>query len=238
MGNIEGAITRSRSETVAKSALAAKKVHEKFIRAATGGDMKLSGVGVTPQGKGKGAKVGVRFDLKGGSWDPEALLKATGPMHFVENPMGPHRITSRRMSGSRASRNAFGPHAGGMHRRKRHQESSQAMTDTVAETTEAVAPGEWVITWRGRVWHESDLTGKHLSVLSLIAGRDDFDTLEMDPRLGHQRLMMLIAALRCVEEAKATDAEDPDDVAALMAQCIEEVSEASVEEILGALTVE
>ena len=48
--------------------------------------MRLSGVGR------RGAKVGARFDIKGDGVD----VKATGPLHFVANPMSPHRIPKQR----------------------------------------------------------------------------------------------------------------------------------------------
>ena len=104
------------------------------------------------------------------------------------------------------------------------------MTDTLTDQQTAT----WRITWRGRTWGESDLTGRHLSVLSLLTGRDDFDQLDMDPRQGHQRLMMMITACLVVDAGGAV--EDPDEVATKVAQCMDEVSSAPVEEILGSLT--
>jgi len=103
---------------------------------------------------------------------------------------------------------------------------------TMTEETATVAP-PWKITWRGKTWAESDLTGRHLSVLSLITGRDDFDALEMSPTQGHQRLMMMIAACMVVDAGAVGDT---DEAAALMAESMDEVANAPVEEILGALT--
>jgi hypothetical protein len=97
-------------------------------------------------------------------------------------------------------------------------------------------PVAWSIVWRGLKFDESQLTGQHLSVLSLISGTDDFTTLDVDPRHGHQRLMMMIAA--CVVVAAANSVGDEfktDDVAALVAEAVEEVASAPAEEILGAL---
>jgi hypothetical protein len=104
-------------------------------------------------------------------------------------------------------------------------------------STAAPAPGEWAISWRGLRFSESGFTGQHLSVLSLIAGTDEFDTLDIDPRHGHQRLMMVIAACVVVSATK-TMPEDAgqEDVVNLVAQAVAEVSSAPAEEILGALT--
>lgn len=98
MGGIERAITDGKRETVTKAAMAAKVIHAIEIDRASGGDSVLSGVGL------KGAKVGVRYDVSGGGFDPEALLKATGPLHFVENDTSPHLIRSRYMTGGRSRR--------------------------------------------------------------------------------------------------------------------------------------
>lgn len=97
-------------------------------------------------------------------------------------------------------------------------------------------PGAWSIQWRGIVYGEADVTGQHLAVLALIAGTDDFESLDIDPRHGHQRLMMMIAAIVAVDavEALGPDAGE-DDIAGQVARSVAEVSEASVEEILGAL---
>ena len=103
-------------------------------------------------------------------------------------------------------------------------------------TTTEAPPTPWTITWRGDSWSESDLSGKHLSALALIAGRDDFDMLEMSPTNGHQRLMMMIAACVAVEAAESVSPEDVDEIAKVVAESVDEVSKASVDEILGALT--
>lgn len=104
------------------------------------------------------------------------------------------------------------------------------MTDTAVEAR------PWRITWRGSSWGESDLKGKHLAVLALMTGRDDWDALEIDPRNGHQRLMMMISALVTVDRTEGTDIEDPEVIATQLAESMSEVSEAPAEEILAALT--
>ena len=102
------------------------------------------------------------------------------------------------------------------------------MTDTIAPPEPELRP--WRITWRGRTWTESDLKGRHLSIMFLLTGRDDFDQVELDPRLGHQRLMLVISALL------VGDVEDTGDVERLVAESRSEVANASVEEIYGALS--
>lgn len=95
----------------------------------------------------------------------------------------------------------------------------------------AVSPG-WSIEWRGRRWHESELTGQHLANMAILLGRDDFDMLDLHPGAGFQRLMNMIAVFVAVDAAG--DAE-PDEVQEKMAMAIAEIAEASAEEILGAV---
>lgn len=110
------------------------------------------------------------------------------------------------------------------------------MTVTEA-TTETQTPARpWRITWRDKTWTEDDMTGQHLAVLALVAGRDDFDMLEISPSNGHQRLMMVISAFVAVDRTGAANPEDADEVAAVVAESVDEVSRASVVEILGALS--
>ena len=101
--------------------------------------------------------------------------------------------------------------------------------------TEAPKPA-WRITWRGDTWAESDMIGQHLSVLALVTGRDDYDMLEISPVNGHQRLMMLITAFVTVKRSDDMDPEDTDAVATVVAESVDEVAKATVDEILGALS--
>jgi len=78
-GAIEGATRASVNE----AALAGKAI---FL--ANMGTTRLRNVG-----KG-GAKVGARYDIKGGA-TPTALLRYTGPAHIINNPTKPHRIEPR-----------------------------------------------------------------------------------------------------------------------------------------------
>lgn len=67
------------------------------VRAATGGDMRLSGVGK------KGARVGAKYTLRGGV-NPSAVVKATGPMQLLEHDTKPHKIAPRRRRGQAKAR--------------------------------------------------------------------------------------------------------------------------------------
>ena len=106
----------------------------------------------------------------------------------------------------------------------------------ISTATELPRPGEWSIQWRGNTYGEADVTGQHLAVLALIAGTDDFESLDIDPRHGHQRLMMMIASVVAVASVESLGADaDEDDIAGQVAHAVAEVSAASVDEILGAL---
>ena len=66
------------------------------IAAGSGGDSYLSNVG-------SGARVGARYDIKG-TQNPTALIRATGPLHLLDNPTSPHRITAKQRRGRRRNR--------------------------------------------------------------------------------------------------------------------------------------
>jgi hypothetical protein len=88
---------------VEKAALVATTAARASIAVGSGGDSVMSNVG---RGA-KGAKVGVRYDIKGAQ-NPTALIRATGPLHILDNPTSPHQIMSKVKKGrSRASRGAF-----------------------------------------------------------------------------------------------------------------------------------
>jgi hypothetical protein len=69
------------------------------IRSASGGDNRLSGVGK------RGARVGAKYDVKG-TVNPTAIIKAIGPLHFLEHDTSPHEIRPRALRG-RGSRKRF-----------------------------------------------------------------------------------------------------------------------------------
>ncbi len=96
-------------------------------------------------------------------------------------------------------------------------------------------PGAWSLHWRGKTFHESHVTGQHLATLALLTGSDDYESLDVDPRHGHQRLMQMLAACVCVDAVRTSGVDDADQVAVIMASAIDEVSKASADELLGSL---
>ena len=106
MAKLTSEFGRASRTAVERGAFEAKKVIGQEIRQATG-DGRMSGVGA------KGARVGVRYDIKG-TENPTALGRATGPLHLVENPVKPHEITPkrrRRGAGKKAVVTPYGPKA-------------------------------------------------------------------------------------------------------------------------------
>ena len=81
------------------------------MRAASGGDLKLSGVGK------KGARIGVRYDING-SISANALVKATGPVQLVENRTHAHVIGPKGVKGGTRAKNGSRNRTG-MSRRQR-----------------------------------------------------------------------------------------------------------------------
>lgn len=78
------------------------------VRADSGGDMRLSGVGL------RGARVGARYDVKG-IGNPTALVRATGPMQLLERDTSAHVILPRRRRGKRAILTPDGPRRSAHH---------------------------------------------------------------------------------------------------------------------------
>lgn len=73
---------------VTKAALLVKKsVQAELVSAGVQGG-RMRGVGK------KGARVGVRYDVKG-TTNPTALVRATGPVHLLERSTRPHKITPK-----------------------------------------------------------------------------------------------------------------------------------------------
>lgn len=104
------------------------------------------------------------------------------------------------------------------------------------------SPG-WSIHWRGRVWHESDLTVQHLAVMALLTGDDDFASLDLAapedhpawerfkhahaPWRGYMRLFFTLVAFLAVEREKGDGA--------ALAEIVHELQSATAEELLGCL---
>lgn len=108
-------------------------------------------------------------------------------------------------------------------------------------TTELKPPSteqqsSWSLHWRGLTLHEHEVTGKHLSILSLIAGSDEWDMLDVSPTLGHQRLGMWLVVMTALA-AEQDLGDDLDEVGTALAQAVSMVAEAPATEILGALTI-
>lgn len=80
---------------VGAAALVVKNSALTELRSAVGPDLRMSGVGK------RGAKVGARYDQAAGS--ASALVRATGPVHLIENDTKPHKISPKRRRGSRGA---------------------------------------------------------------------------------------------------------------------------------------
>ena len=79
--------TRAGAVSVQRAALQAKNAQQSALRQASGGDLRMSGVGA------KGARVGARYVV---TKTGEAMVFATGPVHLLEHPSQPHEITPKR----------------------------------------------------------------------------------------------------------------------------------------------
>lgn len=103
MMKISREVGQADKTAISRAALGAKKTIEAEIRSVVP-SMRLSGVGRS------GARVGVRYDVK---FTPEATatVRATGPLHLVENPTQPHEIRPRRRGRKRALLTPAGPRA-------------------------------------------------------------------------------------------------------------------------------
>jgi hypothetical protein len=74
---------------VQKAALFTTRSIRDQIRSATGGDMRMSGVGK------RGTKLNAYYDVKG-RVNPTALIKARGPLQLLERDTSPHEIRPRK----------------------------------------------------------------------------------------------------------------------------------------------
>lgn len=87
------AFRKAERDALNEAAFAGKKIIEGSIRSVVP-DLRMS-MG------GRNAKVGVRYDIKG-TRNPSALMRATGPLHLVENDTSPRVIPkARRRRGAR-----------------------------------------------------------------------------------------------------------------------------------------
>jgi hypothetical protein len=91
------ALQKGQKAGVSAAALVITREVRQRTRAATGGDMRLSGVGL------RGARVGARYDVRGVE-NPVALVRATGPYHLLERDTRAHGIAPRKRRRTRALR--------------------------------------------------------------------------------------------------------------------------------------
>lgn len=98
MGRIGMSIRGGTLETLTLASLEAKKIEQREIQKASGGDMRMSGVG-RARGRQGNAKVGVRYDIRGGEV-PWSKIKATGPLHLLERDTGGRVIRSAYLRGA------------------------------------------------------------------------------------------------------------------------------------------
>jgi hypothetical protein len=100
-------LPKAMTAATAKAALEVTTDARTAIRAESGGDMVLSGMG---------AKVGARYEILKGGDHPAAIIRATGPMQIIESDTKPHVIKaggrkSRRRKGSKVLSTPYGPRA-------------------------------------------------------------------------------------------------------------------------------
>jgi hypothetical protein len=94
-------VTRANRVGVEKACLAGKNVMLANMATAVGGK-RMRGVG------GRGANIGVRFDVKGFE-NVVGIIKYTGPVHLANNATRPHEITPKSKRGKRALSPAGNP---------------------------------------------------------------------------------------------------------------------------------
>jgi hypothetical protein len=89
MQKLEREVKGAQRAAVNRASLELKKATEAEIKKVAP-SMRLSGVGP------RGARVGVRYDIKG-TRNPTSIVKAYGPLHFIERDTDPHTIAARRL---------------------------------------------------------------------------------------------------------------------------------------------
>jgi hypothetical protein len=94
LGTLQQRLDKNVAGSVGRAALVLKTSVQANLISAIGPDYRMSGVGRRSTASRGGAKVGVRYDLKG-TRNPTALLRMTGPAQLVERDTKPHTITAR-----------------------------------------------------------------------------------------------------------------------------------------------
>lgn len=105
------ATERANKAAVTAIALQAKtEIHARMVTA-TGGDLRLSGLGrgrarTARRVRGASGKVGVRYDegRESRRENPVMVVRATGPAHLVERDVRPHAIVPKASTGVAAQR--------------------------------------------------------------------------------------------------------------------------------------
>jgi hypothetical protein len=83
----------------------------------------------------------------------------------------------------------------------------------------------WRIEWAGRSYSWDDLTVAHLSIVALLTGSDEWETLspwQIDPNTGYMMAANLLTAFLAIERAGDDDLDD-EQAASVMAQVLNEV---------------
>lgn len=107
MATLEKRMDANVAASVGKAALVIKTAVQANLVSALGPNQRMSGVGRRSTASKGGAKVGVRYDVKGKK-NPTALLRMTGPAQLVERDTKPHTIIPRsvgRVQGRRTKDN-------------------------------------------------------------------------------------------------------------------------------------
>jgi hypothetical protein len=95
MGRLGGAIKKGQTETLYKASAKAKTIHQQHMRAAIGGDMRMSNVGK------RGARISIKYRVGKKGELPWASIKVTGPAQLIERDTRAHPIYPRGTSGGR-----------------------------------------------------------------------------------------------------------------------------------------
>ena len=98
------AVGAAQTAAIGRAALTSKRTIEGTRDRATGGDGRLSGVGK------RGAKLGVRYDLKDGP-RPSAVVRATGPWQLIERDTKSAGVIRPRRNRQGRRRRSSGPQA-------------------------------------------------------------------------------------------------------------------------------
>lgn len=103
----------------------------------------------------------------------------------------------------------------------------------------------WRITWGGKSWTDQDLTVRHLGVLTILSGDDDWEALDVPTKLavarqgvldGYMRLVNMVAAFVAVD--RTPESMPAEEAQAVMTATLAELSGSTVDDIFGAVVVQ